>query len=56
MQRPVFPARTIILMILTLLAFGWFWWQTHHEPAPPEPVKLPATIVPVEITRGDGGA
>lgn len=26
---PRFPTRTLVLMTLTLVAFAWFWWQTH---------------------------
>jgi hypothetical protein len=29
-----FPLRTIILMILTLAAFVWFYWNTHRAPPP----------------------
>jgi hypothetical protein len=34
-------------MVLTLLAFGWFWWQTHRVSA----------TAPVQIELlSDGGA
>jgi hypothetical protein len=28
-----FPTRTLVLMVLTLVAFAWFWWQTHRAAA-----------------------
>jgi hypothetical protein len=28
-----FPNRTLVLMVLALLSFAWFWWQTHRVPA-----------------------
>ena len=31
---PRFPTRTLVLMALTLVAFGWFWFQTHRAPEP----------------------
>jgi hypothetical protein len=27
-------------MVLTLLAFGWFWWQTHVSQRAPVEVEL----------------
>lgn len=35
MQR--FPVRTVVLMVLALLAFAWSWTQTHRggRRAPP---------------------
>jgi hypothetical protein len=35
-----FPTRTLVLMVLTLLAFGWFWWQTHRVSATPVQIEL----------------
>jgi hypothetical protein len=29
-----FPLRTLLLMILALIAFGWFWCQTHPGSEP----------------------
>lgn len=30
-----FPTRTLVLMVFTLLAFAWMYWQTHRvRPAP----------------------
>ncbi|MBL8923915.1 MAG: hypothetical protein JNJ54_33980 [Myxococcaceae bacterium] len=46
MQR--FPTRTIVLMVLTLLSFGWFWWQTQHRQ------RHALTLTPVVLL--DGGA
>jgi hypothetical protein len=47
MQR--FPARTLVLMGLTLVAFAWFWWNT------PGVKSTPAMIRVVPVTRLDGG-
>jgi len=38
-----FPTRTLVLMLLTLVAFGWFWVMTHQRPTPP------MRVVPVEV-------
>jgi hypothetical protein len=27
-----FPKRTLILMLLAVLAFFWMWWATHRYP------------------------
>ena len=45
-----FPARTLILMTLALLAFVSFWWRTHQEPT-----RAPL-LVPVQMVLIDGGA
>lgn len=49
-----FPTRTLVLMVLTLLAFGWMYWRTHlsRSAAP-----TPAITVPVELVgpASDGG-
>ncbi len=46
-----FPLRTILLMVLALLAFARFWWITHHDrPPPPRAVtgsQLPHAPIPV---------
>jgi len=46
-----FPLRTILLMVLALLAFARFWWITHHaRPPPPRAVtgpQLPHAPIPV---------
>ena len=39
-----FPKRTVVLMILAMLAFVWMYWQTHRAApqsagGPHEPVK-----------------
>jgi hypothetical protein len=39
-----FPRRTLILMILALLAFVWMWWRTHRLPSRREPFE----VVPVK--------
>jgi hypothetical protein len=36
-----FPTRTIVLMVLTLVAFAWFFWKTHQRS------ERPLTITPV---------
>jgi hypothetical protein len=46
-----FPTRTLVLMVLTLVAFGWFWWQTHRRAAAAsEELRL------TPVVRLDGGA
>jgi hypothetical protein len=45
---PRFPARTVVLMVLTLIAFGWFYRQTHL----PHRVEEPAHLE-VEVLGGD---
>lgn len=42
---PRFPARTLVLMTLALLAFAYMWWQTHRVTAP----------APIELHLIDGG-
>ncbi|MCU0697349.1 MAG: hypothetical protein MUC96_12555 [Myxococcaceae bacterium] len=45
-----FPTRTLVLMVLTLVAFAWFWWQTHRRAAPPgDPLRM------TPVARLDGG-
>jgi hypothetical protein len=44
-----FPKRTIVLMILAMLAFVWMYWQTHRAAVQSgqEPLKAhPVEIVP----------
>ncbi len=41
-----FPLRTILLMVLALLAFARFWWITHHARPPPLP-HAPIPVRPV---------
>ena len=39
-----FPTRTLLLMIGALLAFVWFWCQTHpsaNRPSRPVDVQIP---------------
>lgn len=50
-SRPVakFPTRTIVLMVLTLLSFGWFFWKVNSRPPPS------MRIVPIEAVTKDGG-
>jgi hypothetical protein len=45
-----FPTRTLVLMVLTLVAFGWFWWQTHRRAASADALRL------TPVARLDGGA
>jgi hypothetical protein len=40
-----FPTRTLLLMIGALLAFVWFWCQTHPS------AKRPSRPVDVQIRR-----
>ena len=36
-----FPKRTVVLMILAMLAFVWMYWQTHRAaPQSAQPVEL----------------
>ncbi|MEW5739054.1 MAG: hypothetical protein AB1938_09010 [Myxococcota bacterium] len=52
---PRFPRRTLVLMVLALLAFVWMWIQTHR-PRPEmraPPPSLQAT--PVEIIPAHAG-
>jgi len=39
---PRFPTRTLVLMVLSLLSFGWMWWRTHLVAAkgPQQPVQV----------------
>ncbi|MGZ3479933.1 MAG: hypothetical protein ACXU81_06265 [Myxococcaceae bacterium] len=41
-----FPLRTILLMVLALLAFARFWWITHHD-RPPPPPHAPIPVRPL---------
>jgi hypothetical protein len=29
-----FPTRTLVLMVLALLSFGWMWWRLHAHRSP----------------------
>ncbi|MEW6431858.1 MAG: hypothetical protein AB1730_10150 [Myxococcota bacterium] len=54
---PRFPRRTLVLMVLALVAFLWMWAQTHRAPRPAapagsEPPALRAT--PVELVPAGG--
>lgn len=40
---PRFPTRTLVLMLLALVAFVWMWLQTHRA----TPV---ADVIPVEVS------
>ncbi len=53
-MRARFPTRTLVLMVLTLLAFGWMYWQTHLNAPPPPQHKAtpPVQIIAVPL---DGG-
>lgn len=44
-----FPTRTVVLMVLTLLSFGWFYWKMNTR-SPPE-----LQIIHVESVVRDGG-
>jgi hypothetical protein len=47
-----FPPRTLILMVLTLLAFAWFWWRTHH---PGARQVTPVSVIHLPAAPADGG-
>jgi hypothetical protein len=47
-----FPRRTLVLMLLALVAFGWMWRQTHRAPLPP---LKGAVATPVEVRVPVGG-
>jgi hypothetical protein len=54
-----FPTRTLVLMALALLSFGWMYAQTHRpaEP-PPQPLKgrlLTPARVEVQVEPAPGG-
>ena len=44
--RRRFPLRTLLLMVLALVAFARFWWITHRTPPPPRPPR----VIPVRPT------
>jgi len=52
-MAPRFPLRTLLLMVLTLLAFAWFYWNTHR---PPRRTPVQVQVQGVELLPGgDGG-
>ncbi len=52
-----FPARTIVLMALTLVAFVWFWWQTHVAQEQKAPTYKVVKVISLEpLVEADGGA
>jgi len=44
-----FPVRTLLLMILALVAFARLWWITHRTPRQPHP---PIPVRP--LSPGEG--
>jgi len=42
-------------MVLTLLAFGWMYWQTHSNPPPRRERRDPVQVItlPVDAGRAD---
>lgn len=48
-----FPARTIILMGLTLASFVWFWLQMHRAQQHPPPAP-PAEPLKIQVLTGGG--
>jgi hypothetical protein len=44
--RRRFPLRTLLLMVLALVAFARFWWITHRTPAPRPPRVIPVRPMP----------
>jgi hypothetical protein len=53
MQR--FPARTVLLMVVALLAFAWSFRQTHR-PARATPPRLDGLRVDLSQAPADAGA
>jgi len=47
-----FPTRTLVLMVLTLMAFGWMYLQTHRNPPP---AAKPSPQVQVITLGADAG-
>ena len=47
-----FPTRTLILMILAVLAFCWMYWRTHFG-APQRPVVSAHAVEFISIEGGD---
>ena len=54
-----FPTRTLVLMALALLSFGWMYVQTHRQAqAPAAPLKgrlLTPAQVQVRVEPAPGG-
>ena len=46
-----FPKRTLVLMVLAVLAFGWMYWRTHAGAAQTAPLKAH----PIELLILEGG-
>lgn len=50
-----FPLRTLLLMIVALLAFLRLWWVTHaNERARQQPQHQPVEIMPAPPPAGSG--
>jgi hypothetical protein len=49
--RRRFPLRTLLLMVLALVAFARFWWITHRTPRPPPPRVIPVRPTPTPEAR-----
>ena len=43
-----FPTYRIVLMILALLAFVFFFYETHHPVRRPAPRSTPVRVIPVK--------
>ncbi len=52
MAARLFPTRTLVLMVLALLAFGWMYWQTHSRTPAQKTATRQVEIVTLPV---DGG-
>jgi hypothetical protein len=48
-----FPQRTLVLMVLALLAFGWFFVSMHRVTA--AKAAPPSNVQPVQLIVAPGG-
>ena len=46
-----FPKRTLVLMILAMLAFAWMFWRTHDPAREPAALEVP----PIQFIPVEGG-
>jgi lipopolysaccharide export system protein LptC len=57
LRVPRFPTRTLVLMVLALLAFAWMWLQTHRtaqQQAAVEPDVPTVRATPVQLVPAGG--
>jgi cytoskeletal protein RodZ len=50
-RRRRFPLRTLLLMVLALVAFARFWWITHRTPPSAPPRIIPVRPTPAPESR-----